>query len=355
MSKNYKLLKRGLTIVTIILFILLIIFTIDVINDEPDWAWFQINFDSQKVANYSTLISGLLSFLAIMFVIFNIVEQREQLEEEKKLKNEEVINDYNNRLNLLKSLLVSIISEIKQQGERMKKYYQEELAHPTQANNTHFSANKSFSRIMEMDYLMNYQTIQYFFQEDKNWEKMFLEMNSNVEFYSGALLEHRQKYQNHIADKVNRHKEIASLCEKFYNDCIKIIEKYRTTYGNSDYLQNKWASVFYYFLQPYNNYNEKCKKEQIPADFRFISNNFFLEFLRNANDIKNEIGFDNYGSEEQVILALKIRRKIYKVEMYSIQYANNIKYYFDEYFDENCKSFKEFKSISDKVTKKLQE
>ena len=72
MSKNYKIIKNIIIGFSIILLILLIIFTVDIINDEPEWAWFDIDFDNSKVSNYGTLIGGLLSFLAILFVIFGL-------------------------------------------------------------------------------------------------------------------------------------------------------------------------------------------------------------------------------------------------------------------------------------------
>lgn len=354
MNKNYRLIKKGLIFTSVIFIALLAIFTIDVINDVPGWIWFEIDFDSPKVANYGTLVSGLLSFLAILFVVFGIAEQREQIEIEKKEKVDETNEDYKNRLKLLKSLLVKIADEIVEQGKRMKDFYEMELESPTQPNMTYFSANRSFNRILEMDYLMNYKSIQYYFQSAEHWEKMFLNLNSNVDFYSEALIEHRQKYQNHIEDKVRRHKEISDLCSQFLDTSVKIIEKYRVDIGVSEYLNEKWVIAFNEFIPAYYNYIEECRANQEPTNFRILSDDFFLVFLQEGMTLRNEIGFDIYGSESQVILASKIRKKIYEVEMYSVQYANNIKYYYDEYFDENCESFKSFKSITSKIVERLQ-
>jgi len=353
MNRNYNTIKATIIFLSILFFILLAIFTIDVINDVPNWAWMQIDFDSSKVANYGTLISGLLSFLAILFVIFGIAEQKEQIDRDKMIKQDELNENYKNRLKLMISLLIKITDEIKEQGKRMKTYYQLELEHPTQPNITYFSANKSFNRILEMDYLTNYQAIQHFFQKEDNWEKMFLNLNSNVDFYSEALIEHRQKYQNHIKDKVKRHKEISDLCSGFLNDSVRIIEKYRLIYGTSEYLNQKWAIEYNNFIPSYYEYLEHCRSNQEATNFRLLSNDFFLKFLENAMELRNEIGFDTLGSEDQVALASKIRKKIYEVEMYSIQYAENIKYYYDEYFDENCQSFKDLNTITDKISAKL--
>jgi len=350
---DYKTLKKIILVFSILLISLLIIFTIDIINDEPNWAWFDVDFDNPKVANYGTLISGLLSFLAILYVIFGIAEQREQFENERNDKNKEVIKGYENRLKLLRSLLVKITDEIKEQGKRMEKFYKDELKNPTQPNVTHFSANKSFNRILEMDYLMNYQSIQHFFQEDKNWEKMFLNLNSYVDFYSEALLEHREKYQSHILDKVNAHKEISNLCLDFMNIGSKLIENYRVSLGLQEYLKNKWVIIFNDFVPAYYQYMDECKQKQEATNFKLLSETFFLKFLEYAMQVREEIGFDDLGSEELVRLASTIRKKIYEIEMYSVQYAENIKYYFDEYFDENCQDFKNFTDITEQLEDKL--
>ena len=68
MSKNYKIIKSLIIGISTILILLLIIFTIDIIAEQPNWAWFDIDFNNSKVSNYGSLIGGLLSFLAIMFV-----------------------------------------------------------------------------------------------------------------------------------------------------------------------------------------------------------------------------------------------------------------------------------------------
>ena len=68
---NYKIVKNIITCTAIGIIILIIVFVCDVINEVPDWKWFNIDFNSSRVSNFGTLISGLLSFLAILFVIYN--------------------------------------------------------------------------------------------------------------------------------------------------------------------------------------------------------------------------------------------------------------------------------------------
>ncbi len=353
MKNNYKIIKNVIIGISIMLIFLLIIFTVDVINDEPKWAWFDVDFDNSKVANYGTLIGGLLSFLAILFVIFGLAEQREQIKEENEEKAKETVSEYGSRLKLMSSLLNNILAEIKLQGERMEKFFIIEKESPTQSNVTHFSANKSFNRILEMDSLINYKSIQHYFKDTEDWEKMFLNLYNFVDFYSASLEEHRAKYQNHILDKVERQKEINELCREFLNVGARLIEKYRKEFGNEEYLSKKWAISYNDFVPAYYHYMDECIEKREQTNFRFLSDNFFLKFISIAMEIRAEEGFDDYGSEDLVNIASTIRKKIFEIEMYSIQYAENIEYYFNEYFSSECESFKAFENIRIKIDEKL--
>ncbi|GEM_PF-4907249 len=353
MSKNYKIIKNIIIGFSIILLILLIIFTVDIINDEPEWAWFDIDFDNSKVSNYGTLLGGLLSFLAILFVIFGLAEQREQINDEKNQKDKEIINEYASRLKLMNSLLHNILEEIKLQGERMEKFFKIEKEKPTQSNLTHFSANKSFNRILEMDSLINYKSIRHYFKNDDGWEKMFINLYNYVDFYSASLEEHREKYQNHIIDKVERQKEISDLCRDFLNTGARLLEKYRREFGNEMYLNKNWANAYNDFVPAYYHYVNECIENKEQTNFRFLSDNFFLKFIEIAMQIRAEEGFDNFGSEDLVDIASTIRKKIFEIEMYSLQYAENVEYYYDEYFNFECEYYKNFKQIMVNIENKL--
>lgn len=350
---KYKVIKWTVLAVSIVSLILLIIFTCDIINDEPNWAWFDVDFGNPKVSNYGALISGLLSFLAILFVIFSLADQREQLKDEKEEQKLLKFQEYKSRLKLIKSLLINMLAEIKLQGDRMEKFYTEELKNPAQSNKTYFSANNSFKRILELDSLINYKTIEHFFKEDAHWEKMYINMYDYVDFYSASLEEHKIKYKSHIEDKVIKQKEVSKLCIDFLKIGVELLEKYRSEYGSDKYLNYNWPNAINDFVPPYYTYADECATQQKQTDFRFLSDNLFLPFLKIAMDIREKDGFDKYGSENLVIIASDIRKKIYEIEMYSIQYADNIKHYFVEYFDTKSESFKSFEDIVNKIDSKI--
>lgn len=350
---KHKVIKIIVISVSVITLLLLYVFTWDIINDEPNWAWFDIDFDNEKVSNYGSLISGLLSFLAILFVIYGLADQREQINCEKEDKKVELEQEYYNRIKLLNSLLKNILNEIKLQGERMETFYKNELENLSQTHVMHFSANYSFQRIFEMDTLVNYKSIQYFFQEDSEWEKLFLNLNNMIDFYSESLKEHKEKYINHIKDKVNRQQEVANLCVDFLDIGGKLIEHYRKDYGPEKYLAQSWANAVNEFIPAYYSYVDECSKKQEQTNFRFLSDHFFLKFLKHAMEIRETEEFDNYGSQDLSRIASTIRKKIFEIEMYSKQYGDNIKYYYDEYFCVESNSFKNLEVIKNQIESKI--
>lgn len=350
---KHQTIKYIIVSMSVITLILLSVFTWDIINDEPNWVWFGIDFDNVKVSNYGTLISGLLSFLAILFVIYGLADQREQNNNEKQTKQNELVQEYLSRIKLINSFLKNILSEIKLQGERMETFFNKELEIPSQTNAMHFSANYSYQRIFEMDTLVNYKAIQHFFQKDDEWEKMFLNLNNMVDFYSESLKEHKEKYINHIKDKVARQIEINNLCNEFLNIGSKLIEHYRKEYGLENYLNQSWANAVNEFVPAYYEYLEERTKKQEQTDFRILSDHFFLKFIQHAMEIRLDEGFDNFGSEDLVRTASTIRKKVFEMEMYSKQYGENVKYYFDEYFSIESDSFKNFEELRNKIQDRI--
>lgn len=348
----FGLAKKIVKWVSVFVFALLIIFTIDVINEEPNWAVFDIDFKNSTVSNYGTLISGILSFLAILFVIYGLLEQRETMLNEKIEKQQDLIEDYKSRLNLLNTFLKNILNEVKLQGERMEEFYKKELENPSQTHSMHFSANYSFQRVFEMDTLVNYKAIKYFFKEENEWEKLFLNLNNYVDFYSESLKEHQQKYISHIKDKVQRQEEIGKLCKDFLDVGSKLIESYKVEYGTDKYLSRDWVIAVNEFIPAYYAYINECTEKKEQTNFRILSDNYFYEFLLHSMEIRDKEGFDNFGSQELVGIASNIRKKIFEIEMYSNQYAENIEYYFKEYFSTETESYKNFQVIQNKIEAK---
>jgi hypothetical protein len=235
----------------------------------------------------------------------------------------------------------------------MEEFYKKELEKLSQTHSMHFSANYSFQRIFEMDTLVNYKAIKYFFNQENEWEKLFLNLHNFVDFYSESLKEHREKYLFHIKDKVSRQEEINVLCRNFLDVGGKLINNYMSGFGQKDFLSYPWSNAVNEFIPAYYGYINECTKKQEQTDFRLLSDNFFYPFILNAMEIRAKEGFDNHGSQELVAIASTIRKKIFEIEMYSKQYGENVEYYYREYFSVESESYRKFEEIKTKIESKL--
>lgn len=106
-------------------------------------------------------------------------------------------------------------------------------------------------------------------------------------------------------------------------------------------------------MPAYYSYVNECVEKKEQTNFRLLSDNFFFKFISIAMEIRAEEGFDDFGSEDLVDIASTIRKKIFEIEMYSLQYAENVEYYFNEYFNFECDFYKDFDKIRKQIEKKV--
>lgn len=347
---NYKIAKHIITCTAIGIIILIIVFVCDVINEVPDWKWFNIDFNSSRVSNFGTLISGLLSFLAILFVIYNIIEQREIINRNEIKIQEDEKNDHKSRILIMNNLLNILLREIKQIGSDMDGFYKKEVEKPTITNLMNFSPNNSFKRLSNIDYHKNYDTFKYHFQTKEDWEKNFSNLYSYIDFYTASIQEIQSKNIYHIKDKYKRQQEINDLCQKLTKLCSKQINIYLKIDGRENYLSNKWAQLCNNLIPVYYEYLQECQNNKELTDFRIISNEIILPFLKEGDEIRKQYGFDEYFSEKLINLGAEIRKKIFNLEYFSLQYAENIKTYYDKYYDNKSDSYINFQKLIDNLS-----
>ncbi|MDQ0592719.1 large-conductance mechanosensitive channel [Chryseobacterium ginsenosidimutans] len=131
---------------SIIIEIISIIITTQAIYNTANPTW-KIDFGGQDdtISSYAGLMGALLSFLSIMFVLLNIVEDREKIQQEKKDKQNEEIENYENWFKVINNFLSTIIDDIKATGNNLKEFAKKELEEPSELHNTFFVVNKNFA------------------------------------------------------------------------------------------------------------------------------------------------------------------------------------------------------------------
>ncbi|MDO6493056.1 MULTISPECIES: hypothetical protein [unclassified Cellulophaga] len=351
-----KLYKRILIGITIVVFLLILIFTIDVIRETPNRSFLDIDFQNKDniVSAYGSLIGGILAFLSILFVLFGLLEQRQQILNEKAEKVEENKQELLDQLKLLSSYFKSTIDHILSQGKTFSEYSQQEQVSPSEMNTMSFTANKNFTRIIDMNPLSIYKAIRTNFQSDENWEKMFLNIYSIFDFYSDGLEELKEKYESQIDFKVKEQRKISFEIRTLFNQCSNLVDKYKIKYPKK-YMSFAWVILVNDFTSAYYAYLENCTKNNEPSNLRFISDNYLLPFLSEAMKLRDNPGYEKRVCRKPVVTAANIRKDINEIEVHCVYYAKDIEKQFNEYFSEENKHLKELKKLKEAIDKKLNE
>jgi len=351
-----KLYKKILIGITVLVFLFILIFTIDVIRETPNREFLDIDFQNKDniVSAYGSLIGGILAFLSILFVLFGLLEQRLQILNEKSEKEEEYAQELKDKLKLLSSYFKSTIKDILKQGETFSEYSKKEQAQPSEMNRMHFTANKNFSRIIDMDPLSIYKAVRTNFQTDENWENMFLNIYSIFDFYSNGLKELKEKYESQISFKVKEQRKISVTIRDLSSKCTTLLDKYRVD-SPEDYMTNSWVKLANKFIEQYYAYLQDCIDKDEPSNLRIISDHLLYPFLSEAIILRNNPGYEKPICRKLIVLASNIRKDITRIESDCIYYAKDIEKQFNEYFSEENNHLKELNRLKLVIDKKIKE
>lgn len=348
--------KKILIGITVVVFLLILIFTIDVIRETPNRSYFDIDFQNKDniISAYGSLIGGILAFLSILFVLFGLLEQRQQILNEKIEKEEEEKQELLDQLKLLSSYLKSTIDHILLQGITFSEYSQKEQTSPSEMNTMYFTANKNFTRIIDMNPLSIYKAIRTNFQANENWEKMFLNIYSIFDFYSDGLRELKEKYEAQINFKVKEQRKISFEIRTLFNQCSSLVDKYKIKHPK-DYMSFAWVKLVNKLTSAYYAYLDDCVKNNEPSNLRFISDNFLLPFLSEAMELRDSPGYEKRVCRKPVVTASNIRKDISEIEFHCVYYAKDIEKQFNEYFSEENNHLKELKQLKFVIDEKLKQ
>ncbi|WP_109853234.1 hypothetical protein [Aquimarina sp. AU58] len=364
MIKKIKQYKILITVASILTLVIVLFLTIDAVNETNNWKWFSVDFDKRNhiISAYGALIGGVLAFLSILFVIYQVLEQREQILKEKKETREEKVEEQRDLLKLISSFLGSIIGDIKHQGKDLKTFYKKELLHPTLSNQTYFTVNENFNRIIEMDYMTVYRSFRHFFKDEKDWEKKFLNFYRNIDFYLKITPHIREKYSSQMEEKVRLKYSIQTNIQSFLTDLHNIRNKYIQTYHIPPYnLFNfpyfKSLTDFWLNYRNYTDYiNNSINNSTIDSDLTDLKITYYEPLFNELLLLqKNRVPFEIDGIEKLTQDLGTIIIKIKQLEVFAINYAKDIKKYCDSYYVEdnvNLKNLIELKELIDLTQKK---
>lgn len=351
-KKLLKMMNKKLNtvyfIVSLSILIFIVIISIKLILKTDNPGMFDIDFDEKEhiISSYGTLIGSLLTFLSIIFVIYTIIQQKEQYDNDKLIELNKEKNALFDRLKLIHNLLNEISKHIADTGIEMKDFYEKEKEKPLGSNLMNFYTNKNYYRLLEIDYQSIFSAFQEF-SNDGDKTKSFNNLYKKVDFYSESIIEQKDKFQYHIKDKFARKQKIAFELNSVMDDASKMIEEYKVElFANSRYEENLWYQIlngliaFYYQRIPEND----------EADFDLIEKEVLFVFLKEADAVRKKIGFEK-RTQDLVLKIAGIRKQLYSIKMESINFSYQMERRYNDYYAPESKSLRELNELNSKINR----
>lgn len=342
-NKKVNILFYGVSI-AIVLFIVIITYKLIFKTENP--ALFDIDFDKKEhiVSSFGSLVGVLLTFLSIVFVIYTIIQQKEQYNNDKFIEAKKEKEALFDRLKLVHNLLNEISKHIAETGIEMEAFFRIEIEKPLGSNVMSFYTNRNYYRLLELDYQSIFSAFQEF-STDEDKTKSFNNLYKKVDFYSESIIEQKEKYQYHIKDKYERKQKIAYELNSIMDDASKMIEEYKSEFStNHGYQLNPWYKLlngliaFYYERIP----------EDDEVDFEIIEKEVLLLFLQEADAVRKEIGFEKL-TQDLVLKVAGIRKQLYSIKMESINFGQQMKRRYNDYFSSESTSFNELNKLNEEI------
>lgn len=346
--KNYRLYKTLVITISFIAFIAIFKITTDLILEEHSRI-FELDFinKSDVISSYGTLISGLLTFLSILFVIFALISSKnEQIQKEEKEKSETRKN-LSETYNVLVYYLKTLIGTIDELNLNVQKYVESEKKNPTINNALLFNINKNFVRIIEMDTKSVFMSFQEFYQEESK-EKDFVNLYKMIDFYSDLYFAIREDYEKTKNFKYDNLITLGFEILDLYNKKADLIDGYKKEFPTI-YIHKPWVEISSKSIGSYYKYIDDCEKKKIQTDFDYISNSIFKTFIESALRLRESIGYGNYGEQEILRIISTLRKKLFYIKQRVYHNADSINITREEYLDENSPILKEFRSLIQKM------
>ncbi|MUP39875.1 hypothetical protein [Labilibaculum euxinus] len=344
--KNTKKTRVTLWVSAISLLTVIIICTVNVITITKEPILFSIDFENkhQIISSYGVLIGAILTFLSIIFVLYNIIQQQSQYENDKALEQQKNDNQLLDRLKLFVGLTNEVIKNISQTGSEMKKFYLAESKSPLLGNFLQFVSDKSYYRILELDYLTNYQSFQRYLGEEK--ESDFITIYNTLDFYGDSIKELQDKMSSYLDKKQNDREGLGKDLKAIIDTSVKVTSTIKRQFPN-EYEKNEWYKLFNNLVLEYYAHLREDKRSKTETDLTDFNNNLLKEFVERHVEIispKYTELIDEVGHK-----VADLRKDIEALKQYCTQMASSIKERHEEYFIETSKTFVKLNSLKSKL------
>lgn len=223
-----------LGIITLIL-TFLVILSFDAANETANWSFFNFDFTSKDniISAYGGLLSGILSFITIMFVVLDLVYQRRQatFQEEEKVKERKT--ELKSALGVVQIYVERLYEANIKQATTAFEYSAKELEDSTEMNRMSFHPNTYPSLILKLDNTLIYNGFLEF-NPGKDWKKLYANLYSVADFYNKSTEEMMQKHKIHLDKKYKHSIRISVILDELIDSVSELRNETITSYGGDN-------------------------------------------------------------------------------------------------------------------------
>ncbi|MDP2160675.1 MAG: hypothetical protein Q8K02_09350 [Flavobacterium sp.] len=278
---------------------------------------------------FIALVGVLLTFLAFYMQIKANHLQRELfingLEAEKNKIAEAEAKEHITRLKVVKALINSITKYYRKNGDQLKEYIELEKKFPLKTNIFNSSTSSSYQNFMKIDLLETYNSLSFYFKDKEiDWEKDFIKVLDNLDFYDKMIKELRERYNSHVNKKFNILTETGEKLNAIMNDILV----------NSDLKDNTHNQAFF-------------DNTIVEANFEKLQTDFLIPIIKDILQLFKDSGnpiFQNFIERLSYV-----NKKIGGEKFQALNHVNNFEEYYNNYFntDDELRKIEEFNSLID--------
>lgn len=344
-ESTYKNVSYSIIGIFLVVVIILVFITLDATLEPKSWLFFDLDFSEKDnvIASYGGLLSALLSFITILFLILDISYQRrnKSLEEEqhKRIK----IQEFHDNLNIITLFIDELKKDTLEMHKGASEFVKHEKNQPDEMNRMQFLPNTYPKLILDVDRNRFYNAIKHF-EPSEDWNKLYIDLYKIVDYYDKSFAELSQKHQLHLDKKFKHSRELAIALDDLIDKNSEIRNAIiNDAKGNKDIVDNNPFYPILYFIQSKAIEITKRKvvdEERIskdfvnPTSFTVWHNEVLQPAFKDILDLWNEHGLDSHNLGQLQKKIQFLIREYSRLVQDSVDYANHIDEYFKTYFSD---------------------
>ena len=195
----------GVTLTTIFfIFLFLIVISFDAAGETDNWKFLDFDFTHKNniISAYGGLLGSILSFIAILFVVLDLVYQRRQKTLENEEREETRLQELRDSLGITQIYIERLYNNNIEQSKIAENYAREEKEHPTEMNRMSFFPNTFPNLILEVDRQNIFRALREF-KPGKDWKKTYVDLFKIADFYNKSTDEISNKHQIHLNKNIS--------------------------------------------------------------------------------------------------------------------------------------------------------